>query len=70
MEDLPRVEMWCPTCNDYVRCRMFNFGNADLFKKTVKYGNAEPCPKCGNMITHEKKYLRYVDVNGIITEGQ
>jgi hypothetical protein len=66
MNDLPRVEMWCNECSDWVRCRMFYFSDAELFKRTVTVGNMESCPE-GHLITHDKKYLRYIDKNGNIT---
>ena len=66
MDNNPKLEILCNSCQSWFRSTLIQFGDSASFMDAVMYENSEPCENCETTVTHDKKFMRFTDENGDI----
>ncbi len=70
MSNTKSCEVRCTKCRRWFRSQIIQFGDEESFLQSVMYKNAETCPHCKTLVTHDKEIMRFVerDSNGKVVK--
>ncbi|AAM31156.1 MULTISPECIES: hypothetical protein [Methanosarcina] len=61
MSEIKICEVRCPNCRKWFSSKIAQFEDAETFRRAITYKNAEPCPYCKTMISHDKEIMRFLE---------